>query len=97
MGTIQFLQVTPIELAELISESVKSELQGLLQNNQQPSADTKELLTRKATAELLQVSLVTIHEWTNHKLLKQYKLGARTYYKKSEVLEALFNSNNAKK
>lgn len=98
MGQIQFLQVTPTDLAELISESIKVELQGLLKNNQQsvPSG-VKELLTRKETAELLQVSLVTIHEWTKTKILTHYKMGNRTYYKRSEVLSKMFNSNTTAK
>lgn len=98
MGGIQILQVTPTDLAQLISESVKAELQGILQSNQQPTkVDAKELLTRKETAELLQVSLVTVHEWTKTKILTHYKMGNRTYYKRSEVLNKMFNSNTTAK
>ena len=50
-------------------------------------------LTRKETAEFFQVSLVTIHQWTNDGLIKQYKIGNRTYYNKSELIEVLLNSN----
>ena len=94
MGTIQLIQVTPNELVNLISESVKAQFKELSDSfNSSSSDDKNDLLTRKETADLLQISLVTLHEWTNHKLLTSFKLGNRTYYKKSQVLEALFNSN----
>lgn len=98
MGEIQILQVTQSELSRLISESLKSELEAILQNKEQAvSTEEKELMTRKETAELLQVSLVTIHEWTKTRILTHYKMGNRTYYKRSEVLNKLFNSNTSDK
>jgi excisionase family DNA binding protein len=98
MGTIQFLQVTPNDLAQLISETVKDVVKdALLEKQQQKPAEGKDLLTRKETSELLQVSLVTVHEWTKTKILTHYKMGNRTYYKRSEVLNKMFNSNTTAK
>lgn len=94
MGSVQLIQVTPNELANLISENVKVQLQELFIELQGKSKDDgPEFLTRKETAELFKVSLVTIHDWSNNGLLKAYKLGNRTYYKRSELLQALFDSN----
>lgn len=94
MGAIQLIQVTPTELAELISENVKIQLQELFIELQSKSQnDSTEFLTRKETAELFKVSLVTIHDWSNNGILKAYKLGNRTYFKRTELLEALFESN----
>jgi hypothetical protein len=94
MSQVQLIQVTPTELAELISENVKAQLRELfLEINGTPKEDEHEFLTRKETAALFKVSLVTIHDWSNSGILKPYKLGNRTYYKYSELLEALFDSN----
>ena len=94
MGSVQLIQVTPTELATLISENVKIQLQELFVELKGKSKDDgPEFLTRKETAELFKVSLVTIHDWSNNGLLKAYKLGNRTYYKRSELLQALFDSN----
>lgn len=94
MGQIQLIQVTPAELADIISENVKAQLKELfIEMHGTPKEDEHEFLTRKETAALFKVSLVTVHEWSNNGILKPYKLGNRTYYKYSELLNALFNSN----
>jgi hypothetical protein len=95
MSQVQLIQVSPSELAELISEKVKAHLKSLfLEIQVSPKEDDHDFLTRKETAALLKVSLVTIHDWSNNGILKPYKLGNRTYYKYSELLDTLFNSNN---
>lgn len=94
MGTIQLIQVSPNELADLICESVKIQLRELLQGSPvKPSEEEKEFLTRKQTIELLAISSVTLHSWCNQGILKPYKMGNRTYFKRSELMETLSNSN----
>jgi hypothetical protein len=94
MGTIQLIQVTPTELADLISESVKAQLKELYQElKESPKTEEAEFISRKETAELFKISLVTVHEWSKLGLIKPYKLGNRTYYKRSELLEKLYSSN----
>ncbi|MDB5274177.1 MAG: hypothetical protein JWO58_2544 [Chitinophagaceae bacterium] len=91
MSTIQFIQVTPTELANQISENLKDTLRTNLQTQEQ----VKEILTRKDVADLFEVSLVCIHDWIKKGILRPYKLGNRTYFKRSEILETLFNSNRS--
>ena len=55
----------------------------------------KEILTRKAAAELLDISYTCMYDWIDSGCLKPYKMGNRTYFKYSEVMETLFNSNKA--
>ncbi len=94
MSTVQLIQVTPTELVNLITESVKTQLEELSKRlDAHPSTNEKEFLTRKETAELFKVSLVTIHEWQNNGILKVYKMGTRSFFKYSELLETLYNSN----
>jgi hypothetical protein len=96
MGTIQLIQVTPTELVDLITESVKTHLQelSLLSQGNEPKIE-KEFLTRKQTALLFEVSLVTIHEWQKNGILKVYKMGNRSFFKYSELLETLYKSNRS--
>jgi hypothetical protein len=97
MGTIQLIQVTPNELVNLISESVKTQIQEL--SNQlkgtQPTTQSKEFLNRKETAELFGVSLPTIHLWQNNGILKVYKMSNRCFFRYSELLDTLYNSNRS--
>ena len=94
MGTIQMIQVTPNELANLISESVKTQIQELINatNKEQPK-DVNDLLSRKETADFFKVSLVSIHSWMKDGIIKPYKVGNRTYFKKSELITVVESSN----
>jgi hypothetical protein len=93
---IQFIQFTPEEFKELISESVKSQFNALSSQSKECVKDEqKEFITRRETAKLFNVSLVTIHEWQNNGILKVYKMGNRSFFKYSELLETLYNSNRS--
>ena len=52
-----------------------------------------EFLTRKETAKLLKISLVTLHQWCKDGILKPLKKGNRTYFSKREIEKSLYNSN----
>lgn len=52
----------------------------------QPSTD---LLTRHEVAQLLGISLPTLHTWTKGNILAAYRIGNKVRYKKNEVLESL--------
>ncbi len=97
MEQLKFIQVTPNELANLISETVKSEIQELSKQlkGTQPTAESKEFLNRKETAELFGVSLPTIHLWQNNGILKVYKMSNRCFFRYSELLDTLYNSNRS--
>lgn len=92
MTQVQFIQVSPKELATLIQESVKHSLPTTtLIPTIEPKQ--KEILTRIETANLFSISLVCLHDWVKKKILKPYKVGNKTYFKRSEVMEALSSSN----
>ncbi len=44
-----------------------------------------EWLTPKEVSKYLKVSLSTVYRWTEDGILKRYKVGRTTRYKKSEV------------
>jgi excisionase family DNA binding protein len=83
--------VTPEKLTETILNGVKNQLDELKKDftPKQP----EDFLTRMETAKLLKISLTTVHEWANTKILKAYKVGNRTYFSRKEIESTLFSSN----
>ncbi|MEJ7662970.1 MAG: helix-turn-helix domain-containing protein [Hymenobacter sp.] len=54
-----------------------------------PTAPADELLSIREAAELLGVTVQTVHEWKRVGRLSYHKLGSRSYLKRAEVLAAL--------
>ena len=93
---IQFINVELEELVQLINKGVKTcfnELSSVQQPIEQKQEN--ELLTRSEIASLFYISNTTVSEWTKNGTLKVYKMGRRNYYKRTEVMQTLFNSNVA--
>ena len=84
---IQFIQITPVELKELIQETIKCAFREFAKDFQ-PKEPT-EYLTRKEVQKMLNINMSTLHHWTKQGKLKAYGIGARIYYKRHEVDEAL--------
>ena len=87
-NSILLQQLTVEELQQLIGTSVKngiSELhkEQLLKNN------NEELMTREETCKFLKINSSTLWSHTNKGKVKAYGIGARRYYKRSELLECL--------
>lgn len=87
----QILQVENIQASELLERLDKMEAAIIaLNNSQQPQQEkTNEFITRTEVAQILRISLVTVHDWTKKGLLSAYKCGNRVYYKRLEIIEAL--------
>ena len=81
MQTIQIQNLSVTDLKQIISETMKEEVKHLLP--EQPKQT--EYLTRKETANLLRVSLVTLHDWTRKGIIKGYRFNSRIRYKRHEV------------
>ena len=76
------------ELAYQIAELLKP----LLEEKKIKAAGreiSKEYLTRKETADILNVSLPTLNEYTKRSILIGYRFGARVLYKQSDIEAAL--------
>jgi hypothetical protein len=93
MQTVQFLQITPNELVNLISEKVREQLQEFSQASNTKTDNPH--LTRKQTAQYFGVSLNCINDWCNKGILTPYKVGQRTYFKRSELVQVMFNQKTA--
>ena len=83
MQTVQFIQTTPQELQNQITEGVKNQLQEFLKlyTPKQPN----EYLTRSEVAQMFNVDLSTIHNWCKSGKLNPLGLGSRVYFLRSEI------------
>lgn len=73
-----------------------SNIEKLLREKQPAPAPQEELLTREATAKLLDISPPTLWKWTKRGDLKAYHKGNKVYYKRSEVIASLTVIDRAK-
>ncbi|MDC0176651.1 hypothetical protein OAJ14_00635 [Polaribacter sp.] len=91
-----FIQMTPKELANLISSEIKTELLKFAANPKVKylNLTNKPHLTRKETAKFFDVSLNCINDWSKKGILKPKKVGQRTYFKKTDILITLFGKED---
>jgi predicted DNA-binding transcriptional regulator AlpA len=87
MATIQFIQVTPQELEQKISEGVKNQLQDFLKHYKPKQPN--DYLTRQEVANMFDVDLSTVHNWCKSGTLKPLYLGSRVYFLRSDIEQSL--------
>ena len=90
--------ITAIQIQGINAETLIGQIKEIVKNaisQPQPQPQTEKLLTRKEVCKMLQISLVTCHNWTKQGILNPYRIGNKLRFKESEVLEAL-QSVNAK-
>lgn len=80
--------LTVEQLQQLIGTSVRNGIYDL-QKELQGQINEEELLTRDETCKFLKIDSSTLWAWTNKGKVKAYGIGARRYYKKSELMECL--------
>jgi len=85
MQTIIY-QLSNDQLHTVLSEVLKLEFSKF--NNVTPPEEP-EYITRKETAHILGVSLVTLNVWSKTGVIPAYRIESRVRYKKSEVLNSL--------
>lgn len=81
--------LSPISIGELravISETVSSEVKKILSL---AKPETPEYYTRKETAKLLGISLVTLNEWQRTGIVPAYRINTRVRFKREDVLNSL--------
>lgn len=86
-ATIQFIQTSPEELQNQITQSVKNQLQDFLKlyTPKQPN----EYLTRQEVAQMFNVDISTIHNWCKSKKLNPLGIGSRVYFLRSDIEQSL--------
>lgn len=87
MSNLQLIQVTPVQLEQLIKQVVKEQLEELKKFF--TPKEPVEYLSRHETAEMLKINVSTLHNWVKKGSLKSYGIEGRVYFKRSEVEQAL--------
>jgi excisionase family DNA binding protein len=85
METRFFTTVTETELREIIKQQVEE----VIKTTSTPQPVNNELLTRKQVADLLGISLVTLHDWTKRGIVPALRIGTRIRFKQVDVMAAL--------
>lgn len=85
---IKITQIQGLDAKELLTQfqNLHAEILAIKQN---ANTKTDELLTRQQTADILQISLVTLWNWTKKNIVPAHRIGNKVRYKKSEILNAL--------
>lgn len=86
--TILLQELSVEQLQQLMNTSVKCGIQEF-HSEIQSKDNSEELLTREQTCDFLKIDSSTLWAWTNKQKVKAYGIGARRYYKRSELLECL--------
>ena len=79
------------ELQSSIRATVASEVQRVFDQYfpKEPIETAPEFLTRKETAEILGISLVTLNEWTKNGVIPAKRIGTRIRFDKQQVYDSL--------
>jgi len=88
MKTIQLIDISLTELKNEIVKDLKNYLVPELSKEFQPKQPTI-YLTRNEVAEMLQIDISTVHNWTKSDKIQSYGIGGRIYYKRKEVENAI--------
>jgi len=87
-NSILLQELTIEQLQQLIGSSVKNGICEL-RKEQLIKNYNEELMTRDETCQFLKIDSSTLWAWTNKGKVKAYGIGARRYYKRSELMECL--------
>ncbi len=79
--------LTVEDFKNIISEEIEI---ALAKNNQ------KNILTRKETIELLDISYSCLHQWINKGFITQYKLGNRSFFLYEDIMRSMLDIPNSK-
>lgn len=80
--------LTVEQLQQLMSTTFQNSILQL-QKELQTKDNSEELLTREETCKFLKIDSSTLWAWTNKGKVLAHGIGARRYYKRSELLECL--------
>ena len=87
-NAILLQNLTVEQLQQLIGTSVRNGIQEL-QKELQSKDNSEELMTREETCKFLKIARSSFWAWSINGKVKPYGIGARRYYKKSELMECL--------
>lgn len=85
------LQIENVPAAELLErlEAIETALQKIEATQKETAENAAEYMSRKEVAAFFSITLPTVHDWINKGVLRAYKAGSKTYFKRTEVETAL--------
>lgn len=88
MSQVILSQIPIEDLQGMIEGAVQRTMdQWLNKESQQTKGD--ELVTRQEAANLLGISLPTLHHYSKHGVIPTYRIGSRVRFKKTELMDCL--------
>jgi hypothetical protein len=91
MNTVKIINVSPSELEQLITKVFQTQFSEFKLSKVENEETTEPHLTRIGTAKFFDISLGCVNDWCNKGIITPYKVGQRTYFKRSELMHVLFN------
>lgn len=96
MKETKIVQVTPDELAKIISDNIRRDLEKLtVKINSVDKAKDKPHLTRTEVSQFFNISMPCLHDWIKRGLLTPIKIGGKVFFLKDECYHLLLNRNVA--
>ena len=92
---IIFSGISLEQLQDSIRTTVRNEVEKIVSGLTQ-SEPLPELITRKETALIYGISLVTLNEWTKNGIIPAQRIGTRIRYKRADVYASLKNVETLK-
>jgi excisionase family DNA binding protein len=87
MSQVILTQLPIEDLQGMIEGAVQRTLNQLL--NKESQSQNEELVTREQAANLLGISLPTLHHYSKHGIIPAYRIGSRVRFKRGELLDCL--------
>ncbi|MEI8204639.1 MAG: helix-turn-helix domain-containing protein [Bacteroidota bacterium] len=81
--------ITFDELQDSFKSIVKTEVERIISNLPTTPEPNPEYITRKETAEILGISLVTLNDWTKNGTIPAQRIGTRIRYKRTDIYNSL--------
>ncbi|MEP7218365.1 MAG: helix-turn-helix domain-containing protein [Bacteroidota bacterium] len=100
MESIHLLSISATELQRLIVTAIHEALDAKLMPTVPPPSITEnnpEYLTRKETATLLHVTVLTLRKWEKRGVLRPQRISRRVLYPKADVLAVLNQSRSQRR
>lgn len=79
----------PHDLRNMLGELIEEKLNTFSHWFETKIIEKEIILSRKQTAEYLNISLGTLHTWTKKGLIKSHGIGDKVFYKMSDIKIAL--------
>lgn len=79
----------PIDAIEGMIEGAVQRTMDKLLNKESQQQKGDQLVTRQEAANLLGISLPTLHHYSKHGVIPAYRIGSRVRYKKCELMDCL--------